>query len=314
MEPNYPVTVSIFVPTFNHEQYITRALDSILMQKTGYSYEVLVGEDASTDNTRAVLQAYEAAHPGKLTVFYREENMYHAPVSNSMDLKLRCKGKYIIALEGDDFWTDENKLETQVRFLEEHPDYIAVAHRCTVVGADSQPNGEVYPQCPDEEYTFRHFFDRIMPGQFTTLLSRNYMLPEAMDNSLLFHGLTPGDQLIFFTLLCHGKIRCLPQSMSAYRHITTGGTSYSANVRFRYDEECRWNKTLLEYARLHCTKKVIRMAESLYLGGVITGLRRKCVNASQAKQDCRCLKHPVSALWVWFCRTVRFRLTGRKAF
>ncbi len=314
MEPNYPVMVSIFVPTYNHEAYITRALDSILMQKTEYSYEVLVGEDASTDKTREILQAYEAAHPGRLTVFYREENMYHGPVSNTMDLKLRCKGKYIICLEGDDFWTDETKLETQVRFLEEHPDYIGVAHNCTVVGADSQPNGEIYPQCTDEDYTFRHFFDRIMPGQLATVMSRNYMLPEFPDNSLLCMGLVPGDQLIYFTLLCHGKVYCLQKSMSAYRHITSGGNSYSANVRFHYEAECKWNGAVLEYARRYCDKKVIKQAESLYVSGVITGLRRKCVGFSQARQDCRILQYPAGAFWRWFCRTVRFRLTGRKAF
>mgnify|MGYP004538349555 CR=1 FL=1 len=155
--------LSVYVPTYNHEKYITRALDSILMQKTEYSYEVLVGEDVSTDSTRAVLKEYEKAHPGKLTVFYREKNMNDMPIWNSLDLKMRARGKYMIALEGDDFWTDDRKLQKQIDFLESHPEYIAVAHNCVVVGADSEPNGEAYPECKDAEYTFAHFLSALCP-------------------------------------------------------------------------------------------------------------------------------------------------------
>ena len=70
------VILSIYVPTYNHEKYIARALDSILMQKTDYAYEVLVGEDASTDNTRAILKEYEKKYPGRFQMYYREKNMH----------------------------------------------------------------------------------------------------------------------------------------------------------------------------------------------------------------------------------------------
>ena len=65
------VMLSIYVTTYNHENYIVRALDSILMQKTRYSYEVFVGEDCSTDNTRQVLRQWEQNHPGVFTILYR---------------------------------------------------------------------------------------------------------------------------------------------------------------------------------------------------------------------------------------------------
>lgn len=68
--------LSIYIPTYNHENYIRKAIDSVLMQKTTYLYEVLVGEDASTDNTKKILKEYEKEHPNKIKVFYREKNMY----------------------------------------------------------------------------------------------------------------------------------------------------------------------------------------------------------------------------------------------
>ncbi len=242
------VMVSIYVPTYNHEKYIVQALDSILMQKTRYSYEVFVGEDCSTDNTRQVLKAWESAHPGKFNILYREENMNDKEIYNSLDLKLRCKGKYIIGLEGDDFWMDPEKLEKQVTFLEKHPEYYAVSHNCTVVGADSLPNGEQYPECKDEEYTLRHFASEVMPGQLTTFLCRNYMTDEKLDNSLIRSTAGAGDRNIYFTVACQSKIFCMQESMSAYRHITSGGSSFSANYVPKYERDELALRERLEYA------------------------------------------------------------------
>jgi len=69
IEGKYSVMLSVFCTTYNHEKYISQALDGILMQKTQYSFEVLIGEDASTDNTREILKSYEAKYPGRFTDF-----------------------------------------------------------------------------------------------------------------------------------------------------------------------------------------------------------------------------------------------------
>lgn len=259
------VMVSIFVPTYNHEKYIVEALDSILMQQTQYSYEVFVGEDCSTDNTRQVLVEWERLHPGKFTILYRQRNMNKDKIYNSLDLKMRCTGKYIIGLEGDDFWTDPFKLEKQVSFLENHPEYYAVAHNCTVVGADSLPNGEQYPECKDEEYTLRHFASDIMPGQLTTFLSRNYMLDKTLDATLIYEGVGPGDRNLYFTTASYGKIYCMQESMSAYRHITKGGSSYSANYVYQFEKEELSLRKRMEYAEKTGNKEAILCAGIQYL-------------------------------------------------
>lgn len=278
------IMVSIFVPTYNHENYITRALDSILMQKTQYAYEVFVGEDCSTDNTRAVLQAWEQEHPGEFTILYREKNMSKDEIYNSLDLKLRCKGKYIIGLEGDDFWTDPEKLEKQVIFLENHPEYYAVAHNCTVVGADSLPNGETYPECKDEEYTLRHFASEIMPGQLTTLLSRNYMMDRNLDNRLICSRIGPGDRNIFFTVACAGKIYCMQESMSAYRHITSGGSSYSANYVHNFEVEGQALRNRLEFAARLGNQEALFCARVQYLLYLRYAGRKKFATPAQLRE------------------------------
>lgn len=307
--------VSIYVPVYNHENYVVRALDSIRMQKTQYEYEVFVGEDCSTDNTRQVLKAWEEEHQDpRFHIFYRETNMYGSECSNGLDLKLRCKGKYIICLEGDDFWTDENKLEIQVAFLETHPDYYAVAHNCTVVGADDQPNGESYPQCKDEEYTLRHFFSEIMPGQYTTLLSRNYMTDPNLDRTLLQRQGGAGDRRTYFTLLCHGKIHCIQKVMSAYRHITNEGTSYSATFRYNYDKTEDEFRAHLEYAYLLDHPQAIRYTEMVYLRNIRHASRKGLISSQRAKQDRRHIRHRLRASWLLLKRDVNYRILHKKLY
>lgn len=314
MPENNDVILSIYVATFNHENYIVRALDSILMQKTKYKFEVLVGEDASTDGTRAVLKAYEQQHPGVFTIFYREKNMHHSEISNARDLFLRCKGKYIIALEGDDFWLDENKIETQIDYLESHPECIAVAHNCVVVGEDSKPNGETYPECKDDKYTLRHYFSEIMPGQLATVMYRNYLLDSSFDSSILCKHLCPSDRLLYFALACHGEIHCMQKVMSAYRHITKGGSSYSATVRFIYAEQLHWHTELLAYAQKHCGKYDVLRTEYLYLYVIYAGLRHKQITVKQAFHDFSTLQHKIPLFFVGLIRQMNKRLLHKKLY
>lgn len=298
--------VSIYVPVYNHENYIVRALDSILMQQTAYSYEVLVGEDCSTDHTRQILQAWEKSHPDpRFTFFYRQQNMHHTETPNGLDLKLRCKGKYLICLEGDDFWTDPKKLEKQVTFLESHPEYYAVAHNCTVVDADSVPNGETYPECKEEEYTFRHYANNILPGQLTTMLSRNYMTDALAEQNLLRRRLGPGDRNIYFAVLLRGRIRCMQESMSAYRHITTGGSSFSATVHYRYDAEEQAARYRLEVAYAAGNSEAIRCTEHLYLRNLRKALLHRYIGLRQFWKDFGNIRHKCAALWRLLRRDIR---------
>jgi glycosyltransferase involved in cell wall biosynthesis len=308
------VTISIYVPTFNHEKYIVRALDSIRMQKTQYSYEVLVGEDCSTDNTRQVVKDWEAAHPDdRFIFFYRQSNMHRSEISNALDLKLRCKGKYLICLEGDDFWTDPLKLQKQASFLETHPDYYAVAHNCVVVDVDSQPNGEIYPECKDEEYTFSHYANNILPGQLATLMARNYHTDENFDRSLLLKRVKAGDRNIVFSILFYGKIHCIQEAMSAYRHITQGGSSYSANYHYDYAEEEISNRYRMEFACRLKNRQAIRCSEYCYLQNIRFAWRTKKISTTRALSDFKNIKHKFPAcakLLVWYFGRILLRISG----
>ncbi len=258
-----PIMLSVFVPTYNHEEYIKQALDSIRMQETDYDYEVLVGDDCSTDSTRDILEKYEKTHPDFMTVFYREHNMFKEPVTNSQDLKYRCRGKYVIALEGDDCWIDKHKIQKQIEFLESHPDYSAVAHNCVVVDQNSVPNGERYPECHDYEYTYQHFMSGILPGQLATVMYRNIYADTHVRQSIFTKNLIPGDQILYFILLSLGRVYCIQETMSAYRHVTTSGPSYSANYVKSYARDLAWAEALFNYSMQNLGEMSIKYARMI---------------------------------------------------
>ena len=276
---NEDIMLSIIVPTYNHEKYIVEALDSIKMQKTKYKYEVLVGEDKSTDSTRDILKQYEADNPGFLTVFYREENMSKMPVGNVMDLRYRAQGKYLATLEGDDFWLDEWKIEKQIDFLESHPDAIAVAHRCVVVGHDSKENGESYPECESDIYSIKDFENGVLPGQTATIVSKNFIKDEKIDYSILEKRLSPGDRLMAYMFLSYGEVYCMPDKMSAYRHIIKGGSSYSANLKYKFEKDECWWRELMIYAKKHGSLG-LEYIESKYLLTLLRGIRYRDLSIS----------------------------------
>lgn len=272
--------LSIYVATYNHENYIVQALESIRMQVTDYKYEVLVGEDCSTDNTRKILQSYELEHPKFATILYRDHNMHSEKINNAADLKRRCQGKYIIALEGDDYWIDERKIHKQIQFLEDNPDYLAVAHNCICVNEHSEPNGEVYSECHSEEYSIEHYEMNILPGQLTTVMMRNYYIDEVFDTSFIETKIAPGDRRIYFSLIVNGKIHCLQETMSAYRHITDHGSSYSATLKYDVPKALKWYLEELKYAYKLSNKRAVKCAEALYLKEILAGYKNKQINIS----------------------------------
>lgn len=294
----FNIVLSVYVPTYNHEKYIVQALESIRMQKTRYCYEVLVGEDCSTDNTRAVLEQYEKKHPGFLKVYYREHNMYNEKINNAADLKNRCIGKYIIALEGDDYWIDPYKIEKQIAFLESHSDYIAVSHNCIVVNEKSKITNEKYPECYDTEYELRHYMLGILPGQLTTIMYRNFIADNILDTSFLNCGIQPGDKSLYFSLICNGKIFCMQEQMSAYRHVTNGGSSYSANVKHNFEKQRIWYLKQLKYAYRLKKESAVKIAEYLYLKEVLAGVKNKDISVWKMFTYIKVIEHKWRSLYM----------------
>lgn len=111
--------VSVWMITYNQEKYIAQALESVLEQKTDFDFEIVIGEDYSTDNTKAILLEYKKKYPDKIKLLLHEKNV--GMVKNQNLVFSACIGEYIAMLEGDDYWCDQNKLQIQYEYMKKYP-------------------------------------------------------------------------------------------------------------------------------------------------------------------------------------------------
>lgn len=116
--------ISVIVATYNQEKTIARTLDSILSQQCSVPFEIVIGDDCSTDGTATICQDYSRRFPDIIRLFINPHNK--GVVGNYFDCMMQCHGDYIADCAGDDFWTDTLKLEKQVRILDEHPEVMIV--------------------------------------------------------------------------------------------------------------------------------------------------------------------------------------------
>jgi glycosyltransferase involved in cell wall biosynthesis len=115
----HPV-VSVHMITFNHEPYVARAIEGVLMQETDFPIELVIGEDCSTDRTREIVLEYQKKHPETIRVIASARNV--GPSVNELRTDKACRGKYVAYCEGDDYWHHPLKLQKQVDYLESHPE------------------------------------------------------------------------------------------------------------------------------------------------------------------------------------------------
>lgn len=137
---------SVMIITYNHENYIAEALDSILMQNRDFPIEINVIDDASTDNTQSVVNEYKDKYPDIINCYFNEFNVGHiATQINTYRGFQTLRGKYFALLEGDDYWTDKNKIKEQIAFLESNSEYVACAHNTLKMFDDGRPPEHFLP-------------------------------------------------------------------------------------------------------------------------------------------------------------------------
>ncbi|MBE6797085.1 MAG: glycosyltransferase family 2 protein [Ruminococcaceae bacterium] len=217
---NEKIKVSVFCLAYNHEKYIRNALEGFVKQKTNFAYEVLIHDDASTDNTAKIIKEYEEKYPNIIKPIYQTENQYSQGIKISKKYILpRAKGKYFAWCEGDDYWTDPLKLQKQVDFLENNPEYSTCAHRVKMITID---NGweAIIPKI-DEAKEFS--VDEIIRGgalfQMSSLVMRKCVYEKKPS---CFSAKGFGDIQLYIHGAASGKFMVLGDVMSVYNHGTEG--------------------------------------------------------------------------------------------
>jgi len=222
MSNNIKVSVCCFA--YNHEEYIRDALEGFVKQKTNFDYEVIIHDDASTDNTAKIIREYEEKYPEIIKPIYQTENQHSKNVNKVKEFVLPiARGKYIAFCEGDDYWIDEDKLQLQYDYMEEHENCSLVAHMALTYHMD----GSYYTP-----YTTRSFVSEEQRHiSAEEIINKHTVFPTAamffrMDyyhhNSRFLSEVCSYDYLTKALLATEGDVYVIPKVMSVYRFGSKG--------------------------------------------------------------------------------------------
>ena len=214
------IVVSICVVTFNHVSFIKKCLDDILMQQTNFDYEILLGEDASTDGTREICIEYAKKYPSKIKLFlhHRENNISinGSPTGrfNFLYNLYSAQGKYIALCEGDDYWTDPYKLQKQVDFLEANPNF----NICFTNAYNLLQNNELkLKEIPDISTNGVYTYDDLLE-HYNFITTASVVVRKNFNTIPQWIFKLPVGDLGLYLLTCKtAKIKCLPDITTVYR-------------------------------------------------------------------------------------------------
>lgn len=229
------IVVSICCITYNHEKFVKYALEGFLMQKTNFKYEIIIHDDASTDNTKEIIQKYKEKYPDLIRTIYQSENQYSQGkpfIENTFEV---ARGKYLAICEGDDYWIDEKKLQKQVDFLEKNLEYSATYHNVIVVDKNNGWNKKKQSVCTlFSEHDVKKDILELesgVGGQTASIVCRNFWKNFSKEDKQSFIKCKAnGDTKLAAIFICIGKIKYLENPMSCYRYIIENGDSWSATT------------------------------------------------------------------------------------
>lgn len=232
MENNTKPKISIVCNAFNQEKYIAQALDSFLMQETTVPFEILVHDDASTDSTADIIREYEKKYPDIIKPLYQTENQYSQGVSITPQIQLkRAQGDYIAFCEGDDYWTDKNKLQIQYDFMQKNEQYSICCHAYSMVDKEGNILQDRYDFDSDTVVPMKKLIgNQLEVPHYATMFARAECL-QGLEGAFLGSGCS--DMIIRLYCATQKDIYYINKNMSCYRRFTEN----SWTVRVGLDKE-----------------------------------------------------------------------------
>jgi len=262
--------VSICCITYNHERYIRDAIEGFLMQKTNFRYEILIHDDASTDDTANIIREYEKKFPDLIKPIYQKENQWSKGVSVGVEYNLkRAKGKYIALCEGDDYWTDPYKLQKQVDFLEKNKNFSMCFH-----GVEKKDDEGRYLKnhWPNNKKTKKiNKLNEIVKGNnipTCSIVFRNNFI-NYKEFKILSENLFFGDWVLQVLITKKGPAYFFNENMGVYR-VTKKGLTQSTDAIKKLEDILKFYKRLDKYfddknIKRIINKKMIQYKIELYI-------------------------------------------------
>ncbi len=231
--------LSVIIPTFNHSKFIAQTIEGCLSQQTNFEFELLIGDDASTDKNHQIIKEYSQKYPQKIKAFLHNENLGPqnpielAGKNNVKFLFSKAKSPYLAICEGDDYWTDPTKIQQQVEFLENNQAFNLCHHQTKIVFEDGTKSKNFNDWQSEKEYLVSELLADNWVIATTSAVFRNNFI-NGFDN--YFERAISGDWAIFFQTIAQKKIYYNPNCMGVYRKHQGGVTNILTNKNRFYLE------------------------------------------------------------------------------
>ena len=221
--------LSVLVPTYNHGKFIGQMLEGALEQITDFEIEIVIGDDASTDDNASIINDFADKFPDKIRAFLHPINLGPSEPrelggkNNVGFLFSQCKGEYIALCEGDDYWTDSLKLQKAYDFLENNKEYVLCHHQLEVIYQD---NSAIHGFNPENQRDTSNLEDLLRDESWflgtASTVFRNVFKQGMPD---WWWKTASGDLGIFIEVAKYGKLKYFPKSMGCYRKHSGGMTN-----------------------------------------------------------------------------------------
>jgi glycosyltransferase involved in cell wall biosynthesis len=252
--------ISVCLITYNHEKYIRKAIEGVLQQQTEFSFELIIAEDCSTDNTRKIVQEYADKFPTTIRLILQQKNV--GPADNFIDLLKSANGKYVAYFEGDDYWTDYRKLQKQVEFLENHPEFVLVFHNVNIVSNEEKFINKIYPE---NRKKVIKFID-LVKGDYTKTCASVFRNDRDKLRPIFGKVIEPHDTSLYLLLLDGSSAYYFEDTMAAYR-IHDGGIWSAKKKVYQLEYSINFLKEMISYYKSYPEVKYFKQQlNSVYIG------------------------------------------------
>jgi glycosyltransferase involved in cell wall biosynthesis len=283
--------VSVNIITYNHERFIAQAIDSVLQQRTDFPFEILIGEDGSTDRTREIVKEFKARYPDRITLFMHDRDkggVFDPGKWNFMYNVYHAKGDYMAVLDGDDYWTDPLKLQKQVDLLEAHPE-CTVCFTAAAVAEEGSGQAPALKRIPSPR-PFYALADILHQNPFTsaTMVYRNRL----WDRFPAWFEESPGG-FWPLSILCarEGKIAYIDEPTAVYR-VHPGGIHSGLDLVQKYELMLRGreivaphldpaHREILLASMYEINRKLLRLAWKQNNHSDVRTYARRCLGLSK---------------------------------
>ena len=298
-----PVLVDVAFGAYNHAEHVSRAIESVLRQKTKFGVRLVIADDCSTDGTRAIVSAYEERYSDQIETFLDDK---HRGLLDSKRAYIRvlnhCNAKYIATLEGDDYWCDINKLQKQVDFLESHPEFALCHHRVRIMHHGVCGNDRFTAQNPPVS-SVEDLIRRNVRVHTCSLVMRN------MINGCLpkwYHKITAGDYVLSILAADGGKVGFMNETMGVYRRHPKGVSSQLVEMAVSRQRRLRM---ILRHLKTYyyLNKQLDRRYEEVFAQEMCKRLRESFSYFKKDELSCAGVVNILLYVFFWLFRTGRFR-------